>query len=667
MYNKTYVNSFEEDNYLTYLIDNNKLKDISTNYINRYNRGVEVRKLAFKDSLDHYIVKKISENPNYMNTMEFKNYIKYIREINTQKNYIIGQKTIHPELSTNIIFEYLSEEDLKSLFPNDNIKKEIEENNYLINDIFNKIKNNQNIDLEELEFISDYLDNKKDLDNSKYTEYISYIFENKDKLNMTPKICSALLTYIPKVYGSEVKSSRTYLGSTDGNLKIKGAHSSNKYPYVCFNYDIFKDVDINSFESVNKSRTFKNKDIMFLIYVASHELTHQKQNNDIVNGKKFDGAMKEIDDILVEGNGLSDYERNHDACEIEMDADENGWKNCAIFASKFIKDEEIAQKCRKNSRDVNLRRAFSLKRDENGNSQRYIDYDIEQIRKIIKNNPEILKKHKNLSQILDEKGRIKTDFLFEKMIANTKAGRSLCNYTLNKVPTKLLKEKINSGKYTPSQINTLLENFAHVPHENCLTLRGLKDVDFKTFSETNTGVHGGKDTVLFDIYNNYFVECSAQLMKFDELLNIASNKFPKDFNDKVINDYFKFFTNYYVELAKNIDAPNDFYINEILEKFENSDSERLQNLAKYTFNYFKNEKNVDLTDIINGQWFRTPQLNDLSIKSSKKEFDNKVISDAIHLTENSTRIGNIKQQQQQLIDIQNQKNQVNNLSQDVQK
>lgn len=664
MYNKTYVNSFEENNYLTWLKDSNKLKDIATNYINRYNKGVDVRKLAFKDSLDHFIAKKISENPNYMNTVEFKNYINYIREINMQKKYIIGQNTIYPELSTNIIFEHLSEENLNSLFPNNSIKKEIEKNNYLINNIFNRIKNNQNIDLQELEFISDYLDNKKDLDNSRYTEYISYIFENKDKLKMTPKICSALLTYIPKVYGNEVKSSRTYLGSTDGNEKIDGAHSSNKYPYVCFNYDMFKNIDINSFESVNKSRTFKNKDIMFLIYVASHELTHQKQDNDRINGKKFDGAMKEINMILRKGNGEDDYKRNHDADEIEMDADENGWKNCAIFASKFIKDVEISKQCRKNSRDVNLRRSFSLKRDENGNSQRYIDYDVAQIRKIIINNPEILKKYKNLSQILDEKGRIKTDFLFEKMITDTKAGRSLCNYTLNRVPTKLLKEKINSGKYTPSQIHTLLENFVQVPHENCLTLRGLKDVDFKTFSETNTGVYRGEDMVLFDIYNNYFVECSTQLMKFDELLDVASNKYPKEFNDRVIKSYFKFFTDYYVELAKNIDSPNDFYISEVLKKFEDSDSKRLQTLAKYTFDYFKNEKNVDLKDEVNIQWYRTPQLKDLSIKASKKDSDNRLIKDAIHLTENSTRIGDIKKQQQQLIDIQNQ---VNDLSQDIQK
>ena len=190
-----------------------------------------------------------------------------------------------------------------------------------------------------------------------------------------------MISYIPKVFGEGVDSSRVYLGSTDGNKRINWAHSSNIYPYVCLSYDDFKNIDINSFESIKKSRTFESNDIMFLIYVVSHELAHQKQHNDSVNGK-IDGAIKEINMILRKGNGEDDYKRNHDADAIEIDADEKGWINCAIFANKFIKDKEISEQCRKNSKNVNLRKAFSLKKDENGNLKRYIDYDIEQIIKI---------------------------------------------------------------------------------------------------------------------------------------------------------------------------------------------------------------------------------------------------------------------------------------------
>ena len=613
MYNITYINSFDEKEYLNCLNDINRLNDIKANYLERYNRGVNVEKLALKYSLDHYVSKKTSENPDYINTTEFKTYINYIRDINNQKRYIIGQNIIYPELSTNVIFEYLSEEMLNKLFPKNTIKNEIEKNNHLLNDIFDKMKKNQNLDFIELEIISDYLDNNKNAKDQEYIAFISFIIENKDRIKMTARICSAFLAYITKLYRSGVENSRTYLGQLSDNGEPRIAYSSGNYPYTCFDFDTFKDIDLNSFESINKSRTFKKKDIMFLLFVAAHELTHQKRNLDVANGKLLDGAIVEINRALQEGNGRSDYTRNHDADEIEIDADENAWIICAEFAEKFIKDKSISQKCRENAKAVNMRRAFSLKIDKDGKTHRYIDYDVEQLMQIIKNKPQILQKHRFLSEIFDEKGRIKTNFLFEEIITNTKAGRAFCNYTLNKVPIKLLRQKIESGEYSEKQIKTLLENFVQVPHANALVLRGLNQIDLETFSETNTGVKGGKDAILFDLYNNSFVECAEQLMRFSELLDIVSNILSKE----IIDNFFEFFTQYYVEMAINVKFPNDYFIYNVLMKLEQSESIRLKTLASKTFEYFKRKTNVDLKNDMNITWFRTPQLNELSIKPSR--------------------------------------------------
>lgn len=660
MYNKTYINSFEIIEYLTYLNDSNKLKDIATNYLNRYNKGVDTRKLAFKDSLDHYVSEMISENPNFINSFQFRNYIKYIREINLQKKYIIGMNVIYPELSTNIVFEYLNDEMLNRLFPKNSIRKEIEKNKRLFREIFSKIENDQILNFQELELISDYLDNKKnmsyfkDTEYTEYAKYISYLFNNKDKIKMTPKICSAILSFMPIFYRGDVENSRAYLGSTDGSERINIAHSSGRHPYVCFEYNFFRNTKMNSFKSVEKSRTFKENDIMFLSFVAFHELTHQKRDGDVAKSNTFDGAMVEINRVLQAGKGRIDYIRNHDADEIEMDADENGWKYSACFAEKFLKDKTIARKCRENARAINMRRAFSWKEDENGKLHRYIDYDVEQVIKVIQEKPDILKRCKILSKIMNDKGQIKTDFLSEKIITNTKPGREFCNYIFNRVPIKLLKEKINSGKYSMSQIHNLLENFVQVPHQNALILRGLKDVDLDTFSETKTGVKSKKGAIRYS-FNYSFIECVEQLIKFNELLDTVSNKYPEEFNySMIINHYYGFFISYYVEMARNIDEPNILSIYKAVKKMEESNSERLQILAKQTYDFFRDEKGVDLKGDTNIIHLRTSQTKKIPVNSSEK--GNNLIQDAIDYTKSLIQNSNIKMLGQQLTQMINREN-----------
>nr|MCR5146026.1 hypothetical protein [Clostridia bacterium] len=459
--------------------------------------------------------------------------------------------------------------------------------------IFQKIRENKQISSGELEFISDYLDNKKDIESETYKEYMEYIFKNNNNIIGTPKILSAILTYMPgfydKGYACGVKNARTYLAHTDGkdkdgdDIPILIAHSSVAYNYTCFDWNYFKDMELNSYNSINSSRSFKDRDIVHLAFIAFHELTHQKQKIDAREDGNFDGAAKEINWIL----GKKDYHRNHDTDETEIDADERGWMKASSFVARFLgKQKELWSKCRRNAEDVRGRRAFSIKTDSKGKGKRYMDYDVSSVLEIVRNNPGILKKYPHLARIIDDYGRIKTDLLFNEEIATTNAGREFCNYIINHVPEDLLKQKIASGRYNMQQITKLLSNLVEVSHSNALALRNLKTVDFKTYSETDAKIEIEKQ--LENVYNYYFVECGQQMEKFESIVRFAYEK--RVINKETADSYQSFFEDYYFEMLDNINNPNNYSVKGMVLNLQRSKSERIRNVAGQTIQFIQQKR-----------------------------------------------------------------------------
>lgn len=58
MYNNKYINDFNEEMYLKYLAHPEALKEIADAYINQYQNPTYDSTIAFKESLDHYVLKK---------------------------------------------------------------------------------------------------------------------------------------------------------------------------------------------------------------------------------------------------------------------------------------------------------------------------------------------------------------------------------------------------------------------------------------------------------------------------------------------------------------------------------------------------------------------------------------------------------------------------------
>ena len=533
---------------------------------------------------------RIAHDKRFTKSEEFKNYAQYLKRIVQQNKEKYMETTLYIEPSINIVFNYLDEETLNKIYPNNVLKTHREYNQKIYDRIFKKLEENSMVTSEELSLASIYLDNVKDFKSGRYETYMHYVFSHLDSIKATPELVSAILSFLPNYYKEGAENARTFMGSKDQGSPINWAHSNGLYSYTCFEYVRFNSIKLNSSASVNKSRTFQENDLIFLIFVENHELSHQRQRGQKNNDKSFEGAAYELNQMLRKV--FNDYASNHDSDEIEIDADERGWKKTRQFVSRYYKGkdkEELMTKCFKNAQAINCRRSFSVKIDPvTQKAYRYIDYDIKRLIEAIKINSKSLQQHPHLAAILTSSGQINIDFLFKNVITPTPAGREFCNFILNNIPEQVVIDAVNSGKYDAKQVNNLIENFVQVPHYNALTLRDLKKTDLNTFNETRSKCNIKES--INEVYNSYFGECSQQLMKFSTIVEAAKQKY-NYFDKSYVDSLYKFFIEYYyVEMLENIENPNMKLINKQMMKYQESDNKILVYLAKYTISYL-NRKN----------------------------------------------------------------------------
>lgn len=102
MYIEKYIKDFDENMYRYYLSDFEKLKQLADAYVSQYDNPTYDCTIAFKESLDHYICREFSKNPNIINTTEFKNYLKYIKYIFDKR---VGNNNSQLEYNTNVVFQ----------------------------------------------------------------------------------------------------------------------------------------------------------------------------------------------------------------------------------------------------------------------------------------------------------------------------------------------------------------------------------------------------------------------------------------------------------------------------------------------------------------------------------------------------------------------------------
>lgn len=645
MYNDSYINDFEEKYYKQHLNNTKYLDELKDKYLSQYSSQSDAQYLAFKESLDHYIYKQIVKNNDYINSAEFKNYLNYIMHVVNDKKTSLNNQNFNLELSTNIIFRDDSIRNIifKKYYNESTIdifESHIKETKKKLSEINNKMLKREYINQEELDFISDYIYSSRNfIDNT--DTYIEYIFNEiipDSNIKASTQILGAITYCFTQEYTKdpEVKNSRTFIADRD-NKSSDLAHKSGNRKYCYFNRKYFSNLSLIDDNSLNKSRTFDDNDLYFLMMVSFHELTHEYQHNEVrINSSSSSALANIIKDVLnqnldgfsgldKDGNivNVSEYKVNHDSTEYEIQADEESWRQCAHFISKHCRNyayknklsSSIAslreQKCLINERIINARRTFSLKKENDGSKIYYALYDIKNLCKIVHDNPNILEQYPVLKQYFKQDGCLKAEIMFSNNITSSdstgldvdNSNLQFATYILDYDKNSIL-EELKKCHCNELQIKNLVINIYNVMHQNVLKIRNLEKVNISNYNQTqhNFNLNDDVDT----IYNYFFTKNANEVYNALEILYTIHKCYPNidlsHYNDT------KYYASYFYELLskiKNIDLKN---IQNICNKYDNSKAPFLIELSNYMKANILNKKDSNysvindmISQMVNGQ------------------------------------------------------------------
>ena len=639
MYNTTYINDFPEQLYQAYLNNPKELTEVERNYLLQYKKGSNAVALAFKESLDHYVLMKLATDNNYINSKEFYNYINYIMHVFEQKKFVVNDKTFNLELNTNIVFrdEKLRNKIFQRFYPEKlatSLNSYIKNNESILNNIIQRIEKRKKISQKEIDFLSDYIYSSRNFTDDKATKLVEYIFNEIDEssgIKTSVEILGAVTSYFTQCYTKDdkVKNSRTFIADFD-NRSNDLAHSSGNRKYCYFNRSGFLSTSLISDSSLNKSRTFENRDLYFLMMVSFHELTHEYQKNLAKESKCTSGGMSFIvRNVLNEnlegytktsqGNkkSISEYCVNHDSSEFEIQADEEAWRQCRSFIAKHCrnyayyhqKDSKKAMdremQCQENEKEIRARRAFSLKEDKDGAKMHYALYDVKKIVDIVGHNPKVISQYPMLKKYLDDEGRLKISVLFSENITSTDivgldvddSGLEFATYMLDYESKRILKT-IETRNLSPQQIDNLMLNIYNVMHQNVLKIRDVDQVNFNNYKETKHkyDLENKSD----EIYNYYFRKNAHEVYTAMRILYKIHDCYP---NMEVSRyDHTMYYVSYFYELFPKIKNYDMNSLQQICDSYDKSNAPILMQLSNFVKLNLSDPKAIN--DNKNGQQIR---------------------------------------------------------------
>ena len=566
MYNDKYIGDFNEEMYLKYLAHPEALKEIADAYINQYENPTYDSTIAFKESLDHYVLKQIKGNG--LKPELLKNYYDYIFNIYNER---INKGDIHLEYNTNIVLRDETGKKLLMMYydryhpdiSQNKLIESINKNDSIIKNISDKMTKNEKLSQIEIDLLSDYLYTSRNLNNDTYSKFIEYLLNNNLNINNSPQIMAAYIAYLPQIFGDNCEESRIILSNgytsdnsfslspsyldkkrKEGIVKYWGLYShSNKF--ISIDWNKLKDISLNSDESLNISRTNSVKDLYWISMVCFHELTHQIQtklmNSPTLNSSGLSQIIKHAKRDKTD-NGL-----NHDSIESEIEADENAWKKMADFISKYrlrstlITDRDSVmvqiKKCYINKEAVFARRAIQTKYNTD---ERFFASDMKIIESNFKNLntgqeykqifKQLLSKYPMMNKIFNEDGKVKTTLLLNENITsrdfsgNDKNIMSceLSDYILTE-GYEALKKHVLQDELSETQVQNLMINIYNTYHLNKMFIRSLSKVDLSQYKDTKTNFDFN------NIRNKYlekFRNVARLVYRERELIHIIKSRYP---------------------------------------------------------------------------------------------------------------------------------------------
>lgn len=597
------------------------LKTASQNYLEQYQPESKSRAdiLSTKDLLDHYVVGQLSgaNAKDFIKSDQFKNYSSYIVNTARQKVQIINEKKYYPELTTNPVLSNPEYRRLviSELQPADQVNRIVNNLNEneagykgFLKTIENRLESRAPVSQGELNMVGDYLYSGRDFDSGLAKKFACYMFNDarqRQDLNSSTQIGGALANYFAykDTLDDRLRERRIIIANNAGwdnkNNKLKsvstGVSTTN---YCVLEQNKINNMTLSSEEGLSKSRPETITDLYSLMLVSFHELTHDYQKFMMADGKENSSAMayilnqvlrknqskcfqkidKDLNKVL-DGNGnevkTGYYQANHDSDEIEIQADEEAWRQCRKFINEHEtqyywgkKDEEGDRrasehwfKCKENEQEVRVRRAFALKVDENDQEMPYIQYDIEQLEKSIGKDPNIVKQFPQLAEFFDDAGQVKPEIFFNKRIASVDMdtidtvtddfGVEIATYAL--MDSSNVKNIISyiqnpNNNLSNDQAMRCVSNLWNVLHQDALKTRPLKNTNFDNYADTKTR---GKNTSIGDLRESYLKQYLHQLFNATYIAEVLRDRYP-EVGDKIEHQEQIYFISYYNELARDV-------------------------------------------------------------------------------------------------------------------
>lgn len=625
----------------------NHLKTAKENYLEQYQPDSKSRAdiLSCKDLLDHYVLGQLSGDSakDFVNSEQFKNYASYIVDTARQKVQIINGKKHYPELSTNPVLknpEYrrLVISQLQPADQVDRIVNNLGENEAMyksyLKTIENRLENRALVSQGELNIVGDYLYSGRDFGSDLAKKFTCYMFNDareRQDLKSSTQIGGALANYFgyKDTLDDRLKDRRIIIannaGYNDKKQKLVPVRTGvSRTEYCVLEQNKINDMSLSSEEGLSKSRPETISDLYSLMLVSFHELTHDYQKFMVADGKDNSSAMayilnqvlrknknkcfpkidKDLNKVLDEnGNEVKTgyYQANHDSDEIEIQADEEAWRQCRKFIHEhekqyyWDKKDEAGDKrasdhwikCIENEQEVRTRRAFALKVDENGQEMPYIQYDIEQLGKSIKEDPNIIKQYPQLSEFFDKSGFIKPDIFFNKRIASVDIdaidiitdnfGVEITTYALmDSANVKNILSYIQdpNNSLSEAQVKRCVFNLWNVLHQNVLKTKPLKNINFDNYSDTKTR---GKNTSVGDLKESYLKQYIHQLFNCTHVAEVLKDRYPQT-SSEIEHQEQTSFISHYNELARDVDLPAE-YSDKVKNRYLRTKNKALRQIA----------------------------------------------------------------------------------------
>ena len=650
-YNEKYISVFSRDIFERTLEAPGSLREVGMEYLKQYepNSESQAHNLAGKESLDHYILERLSSNDseNFIKSQEFKNYANYITEIANHKRFksTDRQNEIHPEFITNPVFrdQRAKELILTTARPNRELKEmnaQLEQNQKLyeqeMKNTTEKMMKGERINQRELDIIGDYLYSSKDFDSGIGKTFAEYLFNGiKPDYNLKASIpmLGAITNYFASQYSinDEVRKNSRFIISNSEFSKYGIGVST---PYGCvLAPKYYSKLSLTTDNGIKKSRTFEkdSNDLYSLMMVSFHELTHDHQRNLAQKGDKSSSAMMFIMNwgILQRGSGCykggsSYYDNNHDNDETEVEADEESWRQCREFLAKHQRNyssDETQRKinqnrllqCKKNEEEVKGRRSFAHKFTNDFKEVSAIRYDIETLKSTVKKKPELLKTYPQLADYVDPSGKLKLDiFTSSELASGTFANDSPREDTFgNEIGTYIINDNQefarlaeyisdNRKSFNNAQINNLMLNLVNIVHHTVEKARRLDRVNFANYDETNAlGKNINVQKRKTDMTKQYLMQAYRSVL----LLDMVGQSHPELSGEISRQEYAHIDGGYYPELSRDKKRGTDghyyqelsrdrkldiAFVKSVVEAYQKTNNPSLLNIA----NQLRNDYNL---------------------------------------------------------------------------